>query len=42
MTQPAFKGLNGEMASKFGISLDQENVHKLVINNAMQEKENLH
>lgn len=40
-SQPAFLGLNGEMARKLGVSLERENIRKLVIAQAKYEKEEL-
>ena len=40
-SKPAFKGMNGEIAAKYGISLDKDNVRKLVTDKAKKEKENL-
>ena len=35
---PAFWGLNGEMARKVGISLDRDNIRKLIIEEAKEKK----
>lgn len=40
-SQPAFLGLNGEMARKLGVSLDRECIRKLVIEEARTRKEEL-
>lgn len=37
-SQPAFLGLNGEMARKLGISLDRENIRKIIIDAAISIK----
>ena len=34
---PAFLGLNGEMARKVGISLDRDNIRKLIIEEAKEK-----
>ena len=38
-SKPAFVGMNGEIASKFGISLDRNNVRRLLIDESKKETE---
>ncbi|XP_073507370.1 uncharacterized protein [Phyllobates terribilis] len=39
--RPAFTALNGEMARKLGVSLERESIRKLVIEEALKQKEDL-
>ncbi|XP_073521308.1 protein MIS12 homolog isoform X1 [Phyllobates terribilis] len=39
--RPAFTALNGEMARKLGVSLERESIRKLVIEEALNQKEDL-
>ncbi|XP_073501668.1 uncharacterized protein [Phyllobates terribilis] len=39
--RPAFTALNGEMARKLGVSLGRESIRKLVIEEALKQKEDL-
>ncbi|XP_023222406.1 uncharacterized protein LOC111623902 [Centruroides sculpturatus] len=40
-SRPAFLGLNGEMARKLGVSLDRENIRRLIIEEAVLKKDEL-
>ena len=40
-SQPAFLKLNGEMARKYGISLERHNIRTLIINEAVAKKDEL-
>lgn len=40
-SKPAFMGLNGEMARKLSVSLERESIRKLVIEEAIKQKEEL-
>ena len=40
-SQSVLQGLNGEIARKVGVSLEQESVRKLVIEEAMKKKKEL-
>ena len=39
LSKPAFMGLNGEMARKLSVSLERESIRKLVIEEAIKQKE---
>jgi hypothetical protein len=36
-SQPAFLGLNGEMAEKLGVSLERQSIRKLILEEAKNE-----
>ncbi|XP_039441388.1 uncharacterized protein LOC120422101 [Culex pipiens pallens] len=40
-SKPSFKGLNGEIAQKLGVSLERENIRAMVIGEANSKKEEL-
>jgi hypothetical protein len=40
-SQPAFPGLNGEMAKKLGVSLERQSIRKLVLEEAKNKNEEL-
>ena len=40
-SKPAFMGLNGEMARKLSVSLERESIRKLMIEEAIKQKEDL-
>lgn len=40
-SKPAFLGMNGEMAAKLNVSLDRDNIRKIIIDEATHQKEEL-